>query len=263
MPEGDTIARIARALREVLVGKRIVRLASRMPALRDTDLEGRLVTGIEARGKHLLIAFDDGRTLHTHLRMSGTWRIHVAPYEARSPVVALETDAHTAILYQRARGAPPIVRLLSRDALRREPTLRALGPDLLSTTFDMEEAVRRFRASRGTLGEALLDQRCVAGIGNEYKSEICFIQRVHPHTRVSDVQPDTWRSLLSCAKELMEKNVKKRSFERVTRFAPGPKQWVYGRAGKHCLRCKVGLVRRSFDGLARRVTFWCPECQPN
>ena len=260
MPEGDTIARLAITLREALVGQRIVRFGSRMPALRDADIEGHVVTGIETRGKHLLIRFDDGRALHTHLRMSGVWRSVRAPSE--KAIVMLQTDAHILALFQRERGAPPIVRLLSPDALRRQPMLRALGPDLLSPDFDMDEAVRRLAASGcSTVTEALLDQRCVAGIGNEYKSEVCFIRMIHPHLRTATIHDDTWRSLLGCARELMQTNVKRGYRERVTRFAPGPKKWVYGRAGERCLRCKIGVVKRSLDGLERRSTYWCPECQ--
>ena len=262
MPEGDTVARIAAALRDTLVGKRIVRFSSRLPALRDAMLEGRVVTSIEARGKHLLIVFDDGRTLHTHLLMSGTWRVQPSGRPIRSPVVALETETHAAVLWQRIRGKPPIARLLSPDALRRQPMLRALGPDLLATTFDMEDAVRRLAATPlPPVGEALLDQRAVAGIGNEYKSEVCFLCGVHPHTLPNTVAPETWRALLTCARELMQINVRRRHPGRVTRFASGPTLWVYGRTGKRCLRCKVGVVQRTFDGLDRRMTFFCPECQ--
>jgi endonuclease-8 len=266
MPEGDTVARIAVLLRGALVGKRVVGLTSRLPALRDTMLEGHAVTGIHTRGKHLLVSFDDGRTLHTHLRMSGTWRLltRTSPRAASSAVVAIETDDLIAVLLQRSRGAPPIVRLLSADALRRQPMLRALGPDLLDPAFDLEAAVRRLGAtSHRTVGEALLDQRLVAGIGNEYKSEVCFIRHIHPHAKPETLEKDTWRSLLSCAHELMHVNVRRGTRGRVTRFASGSRMWVYGRRGEQCLRCKMGIVQRSFDGLDRRMTFWCPECQPD
>lgn len=261
MPEGDTIARAAIVLRRALVGQKISRLVSRMPALRDTGLEGHVVTGIETRGKHLLIAFDDGRTLHTHLRMSGSWRVYAGSLHARSPVVAIETASHVAVLHQTSRGAPPIVRLLSPDALRRQPMLRALGPDLLAADFDEDEAVRRLLATRQpTVGEALLDQRSVAGIGNEYKSEVCFLCGVHPHRTPGSVDAATWHKLLSCTRELMVRNVRKPHPARVTRLAPGPAKWVYGRTDQRCLRCH-SPIRRSLDGLDRRQTFFCPVCQ--
>ena len=292
MPEGDTLARIAIVLREALVGRRVARFVSPIPALRNARLEGRTIASVEARGKNLLVAFDDGRVLHTHLRMSGEWLLHgrradgtptfgARPLAAgsapprrrgmRAPsraLVLLETDDRAATLFVRpGAGAPPIVRLLSPEALRRDRLLRSLGPDVLAPDFDAPEAARRLRASiHPTIAEALLDQRDVAGIGNEYKSELLFLCGIDPRKPPREVSEAQMLDLLARARELMTKNVARGKSGRFaiagrqTRFSPGPAQWVYGRGNRPCLRCGA-LVRSMRQGLDRRVTYYCPRCQ--
>jgi endonuclease-8 len=267
VPEGDTVFRIAVVLRDALVGHRVARFSSPLPALRDADLEGRVVASVEARGKNLLVGFDDERTLHTHLRMSGSWVLHGLGRRLPNALVALETDDRLAALVaRRGAGAPPVARLLSRDALRRDRALRSLGPDVLSPAFDADEAARRLRASvHPTIAEALLDQRDVAGIGNEYKSELLFLCGLDPRTPPGAVETSRLVELLARARELMTKNVARsgRRFAvagRATRFSPGPSRWVYGRAGRPCLRCGAP-IRSVHQGLDRRRTFFCPRCQ--
>ncbi|HEY2365397.1 MAG TPA: DNA-formamidopyrimidine glycosylase family protein [Polyangiaceae bacterium] len=272
MPEGDTIARIAVTLRDALVGHRVERFESPIPALRDTDLEGRTIASVEARGKNLLIAFDDARTLHTHLRMSGTWHLYGLHSSwrksAKSALVTITTDDRVAVMFREERaGAPPIIRLLSADALRRDRMLRSLGPDVMATTFDVDEAVRRVHASvHKTIAEALLDQRDVAGIGNVYKSELLFLAGVDPRRAPKSVPIETLRALLVNAREIMLKHVQQSRRGRfaiqgrVTRFRSGEALWVYGRARKPCLRCRAP-IRSIMQGLDRRSTYWCPKCQ--
>ncbi|HEY1959193.1 MAG TPA: DNA-formamidopyrimidine glycosylase family protein [Polyangiaceae bacterium] len=268
MPEGDTLARIAITLREALAGQRVEHFRSPIPALRDTGLEGRTIESVESRGKHLLIRFDDGRTLHTHLRMSGEWLLFPRAGPTARDLVAIETSDRAAVLRRRpGAGAPPIVRLLSEDALRRDRVLRSLGPDVLASDFDAHEAARRLRASiRPTIAEALLDQRDVAGIGNEWKSELLFLSGIDPRTPPSDVSDARWLELLGRARELLTKNVSRGKsgrfaiVGRASRFAPGPSKWVYGRAGRPCLRCGAP-IRFLRQGLDRRSTYHCPRCQ--
>jgi len=268
MPEGDTLARIAITLREALVGRRVERFESPIPALRDVGLEGRTIESIEARGKHLLIRFDDGRTLHTHLRMSGDWRLHARGARWPRVLVAIETSDRAAVLVRRANaGAPPIIRLLSADALRRDRVLRSLGPDVLAADFDAAEAARRLRASvHATVAEALLDQRDVAGIGNEWKSELLFLSGIDPRTPPRDIDETRWLELLARARELLTKNISRGKSGRfaiagrASRFGPGPSKWVYGRANKPCLRCGAP-IRFLRQGLDRRSTYHCPRCQ--
>ena len=273
MPEGDTLARIAIVLGEALAGHRVERFSSPIPALRDADLEGRTIARVEARGKNLLVRFDDGRTLHTHLRMSGEWLLYGrgGPRPRRrsaGDLVTLETSDRAATLIRRAgAGAPPIVRLLSEDALRRDRMLRSLGPDVLAPDFDADEAARRLHASvHATVGEALLDQRDVAGIGNEWKSELLFLRGIDPRTPPREIAEERFRELVLLARELLTKNVARGKTGRfairgrASRFAPGPSRWVYGRAGRPCLRCgaPIAFLRQ---GLDRRSTYHCPRCQ--
>jgi endonuclease-8 len=272
VPEGDTLARIAVTLRDALVGHRVERFSSPMPALRDVGLEGRTIASVETRGKNLLIAFDDGRTLHTHLRMSGSWHLYGLESAwrrpAKSALVTIATDDRVAVLFREEReGAPPIVRLLSPDALRRDRMLRSLGPDVMAASFDLDEAVRRIHASiHPTIAEALLDQRDVAGIGNVYKSELLFLTGIDPRRAPKSVTIEALRELLEKARTIMLEHVKRSRpgrfaiAGRTTRFLPGETLWVYGRARKPCLRCRAPI--RSFNqGLDRRSTYWCPKCQ--
>jgi endonuclease-8 len=272
LPEGDTLARIAVTLRDALVGHIVERFTSPIPALRDVGLEGRTLASVDTRGKNLLVAFDDGRTLHTHLRMSGTWHLYGKESAWRRPaktaLVTLATDDRVAVLFrEEGEGAPPIIRLLSPDALRRDRMLRSLGPDVMAASFDLEEAVRRVHTSiHPTIAEALLDQRDVAGIGNVYKSELLFLAGVDPRRAPKSVPVERLRALLVNARQIMLKHVaqsRRGRFAiqgRVTRFRPGETLWVYGRARKPCLRCRTA-IRSITQGLDRRSTYWCPKCQ--
>lgn len=265
MPEGDTIFRSADVLRGALLGSvvsearaRPVPGMARVPSL--SRLVGRRVAAVEARGKHLLIGFSGGLWLRTHLRLRGSWHRY-APGEAwrvgasRASVV-LETDTAVAVCFGCAD-----VELLSAGELERQPMLRALGPDLLAPGFDADEAVRRLRAVRGrALGDALLDQRSVAGIGNVYKSEVCFIERLDPWAGVDAVSDEALLRLFATARRLLAANT--RGGRRVTTgvAAPGRSLWVYGRTGRPCRRCGTPILGRR-QGDAARMTYWCPRCQ--
>ena len=266
MPEGDTIFRTAEVLRAALVGRRITGArAQPRPGLRRvpdlTRLIGSTVTSVEPRGKHLLIGFDNGLTLRSHLRMSGSWHRY-APDEAwrrpmRQASAMLETPESIAVAFN-----TPTVELLTDAALRRSRPLTNLGPDLLAREFDAAEAIRRLRdRTSEELGNALLDQTAVAGIGNVYKSEVAFLERLDPWAPVAAFDDEELASALRTARRLMQANV--RGGARVTTGSPmrGQGLWVYGRAGRPCRRCGTRIEQRRQGELARQ-TFWCPRCQP-
>jgi endonuclease-8 len=256
MPEGDTIYRTATTLRRALAGGRLVRFeAARLRATPPTP--GTRVRSVEARGKHLLIGFDDGRVLHTHMQMSGSWHLYRPGERWRRPQrqarVVLETADVVAVCF-----SAPVVELLDERGVRIHPRLAALGPDLCSPTADLEEALRRLDAvpPETEIGVALLDQRVACGVGNVYKSEILFTRRTHPFTRVGDLDADARRALLQKGSELLRRNLD--GGPRAT-FEGGIA--VYGRTRRPCPRCGAAIRSRP-QGEAARMTYWCPTCQP-
>jgi endonuclease-8 len=265
MPEGDTIYRTAAVLREALLGGRITAARARPgPGLRRVpDLSrvvGATVTSVEARGKHLLIGFDSGLTLRSHMRMRGSWHRYRPgePWRLRESQAnaIVETASAVAVAFN-----TPTLELLTDAALARDRSLRELGPDLLEAGFDIEEAVSRLRQRDAEqLGNALLDQRAVAGIGNVVKSETAFIERMDPWALVGDFGDEDLRAALRTARRLLQANT--RGGARVTTGNPrrGQELWVYGRAGRPCRRCGTRVETRRQGELARS-TYWCPRCQ--
>jgi endonuclease VIII len=268
VPEGDTIFRAAAALRPYLVGRQVVAAQARLPGPRIERVVGSTVAAVEPRGKHLLIRFDNGLALHTHLRMGGSWHRYRPGEPWRRPRararVVLEVADSVVVCFD-----APVVELLEERSVAAHPALSELGPDLLGATFDAEEALRRLRAPERrdlTLAEALLDQRALAGVGNVFKSEILFVERVNPATRVGEVDDATLRRLLATAERLLRANVAGPSAARVTTATgPGPRPrsrtWVYGRAGRPCLRCGSPIRAARLGGTLPRSTYWCPRCQ--
>ena len=266
MPEGDTIFRTADVLRATLVGRTVTAArAQPRPGLRRVPdlsrLVGATVDRVEARGKHLLIGFDNGLTLRSHLRMSGSWHRYRPGEPWRRPRLQasaiLETAESVAVAFN-----TPTVELLTQADLRRSRPLRTLGPDLLAPTFDADEALRRLR-ERPTmeLASALLDQTAVAGIGNVIKSETLFLEGLDPWATVADIDDDSLRAALSSARRLLQANIG--GGARVTTGRPrrGQELWIYGRAGRPCRRCGT-LIRVGRQGDLARLTYWCPRCQP-
>lgn len=265
MPEGDTIFRTAEVLRAALVGRRITDArAQAQPGLRRVPdlsrLIGSTVASVESRGKHLLIRFNDGMTLRSHLRMTGSWhryrpgeRWRLSPRRASA---VLETTQAVAVAFD-----TPVVELLTDADLRRSRALTSLGPDLLSGSFDADEALRRLRErSSEELGNALLDQRAVAGIGNVYKSEVAFLEGLDPWARLTSFEDAELLRVLRTARRLLQANT--RGGARATTASPlrGQGLWVYGRAGRPCRRCGTPIqVRR--QGEMARLTYWCVRCQ--
>lgn len=264
MPEGDTVWLAGRRLHDALAGRPLTRSDLRVPQLATTDLTGRTVTEVLSRGKHLLFRLDgdddDPLTLHTHFRMDGSWHLYRHGQAWRGGPqwqvrVLLENAEWQAVGYRL-----PVVELLARD--REGDVVGHLGPDVLGPDWDPEEAVRRLAADPGReLGPALLDQRNLAGIGNLYKAEVCFLSGLSPWTRVGDV-PDLAAVVDRCAR-LLEAN--KSTARQVTTGDQrrGRTTWVFERSGAPCLRCGT-RVRQAEQGdpPRARLTYWCPRCQP-
>lgn len=267
MPEGDTIFRTASILRRTLLGGEVrAAMAQPRPGLtrvpRLDALVGRTVETVEARGKHLLIGFSGGLWLRTHMRMKGSWHRYARGETWRLPrsraSCVLETQSAVAVCFD-----APVVELLTDADLMRHGTLLALGPDLLSASFDPGEAVRRLRERAGVpLGEALLDQRALAGIGNVIKSETCFVERADPWAAMAEFTDGELVALIDCARRLLSANTG--GGRRVTTGmgARGASLWVYGRADRPCRRCGT-LIRGARQGEQARMTYWCPRCQPS
>ncbi len=248
----------ARRLDEALAGRVLTLSDFRVPRAATADLTGRRVLDVTARGKHLLTRVDGDVTVHTHLRMEGSWRIR--PSSARVPRdhrvrLVLANDRWQAVGY--SLGVVELVRTSREDQV-----VGRLGPDLLGPDWDLDEAVRRLRESPDRpIGEALLDQTRLAGIGNLYKAETLFLRGVHPWCAVGDV-PDL-EGLVGLARRLMEAN-KDRVDQTTTGVRrPGETSWVHGRAGRPCRRCGTRIARADQgDQPQERITFWCPACQP-
>lgn len=260
MPEGDTVWQTAQRLHQALAGPPLIRSDLRVPRLATADLTGRRVLEVVPRGKHLLTRVEGGLTLHSHLRMDGAWRVYGpderwrgGPHHQIRAILA--TAEHTAVGYRL-----PVLELLRTGDEDR--VVGHLGPDLLGPDWDPDEALRRLLADPSRpVGEALLDQRNLAGIGNVYKSELCFVLRVSPWLPIGEVSAP--ERLVAHAKRLLEANRNRRA--RVTTAEPRSDRrlWVYGRPGRPCRRCGTPL-RAAGQGPAdqERSTFWCPTCQP-
>ncbi len=254
MPEGDTIHQAARTLARAIGGRRVLGWRSALPALEGADLAGRTVERVEARGKHLLVRFDDGRTLHTHMRMDGSWHIYRPgepwPIGAHRAHAVIETEAWVAVCFD-----APICELV-----RGEPAMVArLGPDLLDPDADLEEALRRLRAHPDLpLGVAVMRQDLVAGIGNVYKSEVLFLTRLDPFAPVAARTDDELRRVLAEAQRLLRINVGRR--RRTRHRLRGDPHWVYDRSGEPCFACGA-LIAMSRQGDHGRSTYYCPTCQ--
>ena len=255
MPEGDTIHRAADRLRSALEGRELVRFEA-LRAGRPAPRPGTRIEAVEARGKHLLIRFADGKVLQTHMRMTGSWHLYRTGERWRKPAGAVRAvvavDGWEAVCF-----AAPVVRLLHESAA--EHALGHLGPDLCQADADIDEAAARLqRMGPGTtIAEALLDQRVAAGIGNVFKSEALFACGQHPFTPAVDLDPVTGRRLLVTASRQLRANLA--TTRRTT--APGGVA-VYDRAGRPCPRCGTPVAGRR-HGSPPRATYWCPSCQPS
>jgi endonuclease-8 len=257
VPEGDTLLAWARQIDGALRDQTLVRATSNRVNL--SRFEGRTVRGARAHGKQLLVEFDDGHVLRTHLRMHGTIRVRDGAYTGAplNPHVRwlLATADKTAVCLD-----APTVELLHEKQLETHPVLSRLGPDVLSPELDLTEILRRLRL-RGAvpIGSALMDQEILAGIGNVYKSEILFMAELSPFVPVASLTDEQLTELVTLARRWMRRNVgASRRTTPAGRVASH--YWVYGRSGEPCLRCGERVAMRRQDPLARS-TYYCPECQ--
>lgn len=257
MPEGDTVFAAARRLDRALTGQVLTSSDFRIPSLATSDISGATVTGTMSRGKHLLTRFDNGLTLRTHLKMEGTWQVDRAGMRWRRPAhtarVILRTATHEAVGFQ------VILDLVA--STKEDDLVGHLGPYLLGADWDPALALSRLMADPEVpIGDALLEQRNLAGVGNVFKSELCFLARVDPLTPVGAV-PDL-AGLVAKAKQLLEVNKDRPT--RITTADPrrGYQLWVYGRRGP-CLRCATRINKADQGPPGQeRPTYWCPTCQP-
>jgi len=254
MPEGDIVWNTARRLHGALAGRVLIRSDFRVPRLATADLTGDVVTETVSRGKHLLTRTKNGLTVHTHLKMDGSWRIRPASERLRDSHrirLLLANEEWQAVGYQLG-----VVELLRTSQESR--VVGHLGPDLLGPDWDGAEAVRRLSAEPDRpIGEALLDQRNLAGIGNVYRAEVLFLRGVNPWRPVSSVTD--LDAMAELAHQLLEAN--KERFGHVTTGSTrrGEENWVYGRRGRPCRRCGTPIRSAGQDD---RIAFWCPSCQP-
>jgi endonuclease-8 len=273
MPEGDTIFRAARTLNRALAGKPVVRFESMFPALtrvhEDTPITGRTVENVRALGKHVLMQFSDALVLRTHMRMNGSWHIY-RPGEAwrrrhSDMRIVVATEDFEAVGFN-----IPVAEFVRELNLARHEELRRLGPDLLSDTFDEAEAIARVRARQDTeIGDVLLTQRVMAGVGNVYKSEVLFACGVNPFVTTGSLSEAVVQRLVHTARKFLRMNVSGdlaamttyTGLRRTTRRAdPRERLWVYGRARLPCRRCGTPIAVRA-QGRDARLTYWCPTCQ--
>jgi endonuclease VIII len=269
MPEGDTLFRTAAGLRPHLVGRAVTaaRANGPGPVPQTHRLVGRTIDAVESVGKNLIIRFDGGLELRTHLRMNGSWHRYRPGEPWRRPAararLVLEVPGAVAVCFD-----APVVELFESRAAAIHPSLSRLGPDLLDPAFDAAEARRRLRdpARAGTeIGVALVDQRALAGIGNVYKNEILWIESVSPFAAVGALHDATLERLVATARRLLVANAApSHGAERVTtagdRGAPGA-LYVYGRTGRPCPRCRTSVASTRQGSDLPRTTYWCPTCQ--
>ena len=258
MPEGDTVWLHAQRLREALAGRELTVSQFRVPQLATASLVGQTVLEVVPRGKHLLIRLSGGGTLHTHLRMDGSWRVYDAGarwiggpgWQIR---LVLGNAEKVAVGYR-----IPVIELVPTG--EEHLVVGHLGPDLLADDFNPDEAVRRLAADPSReVGVALLNQRCVAGIGNLYRVEVLFLAGVTPWTAVSDVDLD---AVVERAAALMRANLGGWSQVTTGSRRRGEEHWVFERAGRPCRRCGSTVLRADQGTPPQaRVTYWCPRCQ--
>ena len=274
MPEGDTIFRAARTLNKALAGQTITRFETQLPHLQrvhdTTPVTGRTIESVTASGKWMTIRFSGNLILLTHMLMSGSWHIYRTGEKWQRPRydmrIVIGTEKFDAVAFK-----VPVAEFHTSESLASRQGYATLGPDLLAEDFDERQAAANLRAEPDVeVAEALLHQNIVSGLGNVYKSEVCFACRVNPFCKVSALTDEEIRCLVSTARKFMKANATDTSGDGITTYTgfrrtthradPRQRLWVYGRAGQPCRRCGTPIRSRK-QGRDARVTFWCPECQ--
>jgi endonuclease VIII len=275
MPEGDTIFRTARALGRALLAKPVTGFRSTYPLLTrfndDTPLIGQTVQSVDSRGKWLLIQFSGGGTLATHMLMSGSWHIYRHGEQWQRPRdhmrILLENSDYVAVGF-----SVPVAKMMRAQELARALRIPPGMIDVLSAEFDANEVARRVRAHGGEeIGDVLLHQGVIAGVGNVFKSEICFVTATNPFCKVADLDSERIAFLVATSRKLVKANVLEDSGDLIVTYGgrqrrtthesdPSASLWVYGRQGEPCRKCGE-RIRRRIQGPDARVTFWCQQCQ--
>jgi endonuclease-8 len=253
MPEGDSIYRAAQALHKALAGRTVTSFETVLPKLaridEDAPIVGRIIERVISAGKNLIIEFSGDLHLHTHMKMNGSWHIY-RPGERwqrarRDMRIVITTDEYVAVAF-----TVPVAEFHTSRSLARAEDLRSMGPDLLGESFDRDEALRRLRARPGEeIGNVLLNQRVLAGIGNIWKSETLFAAGIDPFTHVAGIDEIRLGGIIDTARKLLRRSADARST-----FA------VYSRGGDPCRRCGTPIRYRK-QGDEARGTYWCPKCQ--
>ncbi len=259
MPEGDTVYIAARRLDAALAGREVTRFDLRVAPLALASAIGTTIREVVPVGKHLLMRFSDGRTLHSHLRMDGSWRVRST--SERLPARDFEIRAIVGNDEWTATGSR-VHDLRLIPSSEESSLIGHLGPDLLADDVDLSEALRRFTEDGDrAIGEALLDQRLVAGIGNVYKCELLFLHRLSPWRPVRDVAD--LAAVLTDAVRLLRANLGSMNRSTTGWSQPGQQYYVYGRRGRGCRRCGTRIIATE-QGPAgtERVLYYCPNCQP-
>lgn len=276
MPEGDTIFRTARALDRALIGKPITGFRSTYPLLSrfndDTPIAGQTVERVEPRGKWLLIHFSGGATLATHLLMNGSWHIYRHGERWQQPRfnmrIVIENSDYIAVGF-----SVPVAHMHTAQSLARDTRIPRPETDVLSAGFDASTAAQCLLAhSSEEVADVLLHQEVLAGVGNVFKSEICFVTGVNPFCKVAALNCEQAASLIAAAQKLIAANVLEDSGDTIVTYGGrkrrttheseiGESLWVYGRRGEPCRLCG-DRIRMRMQGPDARVTFWCQSCQP-
>jgi endonuclease VIII len=276
MPEGDTIFRTARTLNRALAGNSVTGFRSNYALLTrfndDTPLTGRTIERVEARGKWLLMHFSGDAILVTHMLMTGSWHIYRPGERWQLPSammrIVIETEDFVAVGFN-----VPVAEMHTARSLARDSRIPPETSNVLGEGFDPHAALERLVACDDLeLGDALLRQKTLAGVGNVFKSEICFTAGLNPFRKVGTLTREQAAQVVSTAQKLLESNVLEDSGDRIVTYRgrrrrtthrsdPGESLWVYGRSGEPCRRCGEA-IRHRLQGADARGTYWCPRCQP-
>jgi endonuclease-8 len=278
MPEGDTIYRSARAMSKVLQGKIVTGFESEFARLSlvddNTPLVGRTIERIESRGKWLLVFFSGDLILVTHMLMSGSWHLYRIAERWQRPRSAMRMVIHTEA-WDAVGFNIPVAEFHTERTLMQHKSITGLGPDILSLSFEPVDGMNSLKDFRSAnpqveVGDALLNQRVMAGLGNVYKSEVCFAAKVHPFRAMRTITDEEVESLTSTAQRYMNQNIRDgvdggivtyTGLRRTTRSSyHGARLWVYRRRGEECRRCGTPIEMKK-QGVGARSTFWCPRCQ--
>lgn len=279
MPEGDSIFRAARTLNRALGGRVVTAFETPVALLArtndETPLVGRTVERVEARGKLCLIFFSGDLILLTHMRMSGSWHIYRTGERWQAPHRAMRIVITCGEL-QAVGFNIPVAEFHTARSLERSAHMSGLGPDVLGTTYRVDDGVRALRDygcahPEAEIGNVLIDQRVIAGIGNVYKSEIAFAARVNPSRQMRTISNREFESIAEIAQRYMQANVGEGKGERIVTYTGGRRTtaamdrdarlWVYRRRGRECRRCGA-IIEMRRQGTGARSTYWCPSCQP-